>query len=253
MRITTAILLALGIAVSTQAQTDPNAKIDLTMIAPTSAVGVNEEIEIQIVASAQTTPQRYLVADIVFGWNPSELEFIGLSHVGSHPLLWVPPSGMPCPSGYQNCEGIGGDYTGINESIPPTDGNALYYGYGKLGSVWIIDEPVQIVKLRFRVLTSFSQSNVYFIPEININAEQKTIVYGSYIPGLSTTGVLTNATVVGSIREGDVDGNGVVNSSDLAQLIAAWGQTSFKGNPCDLNGNGVVDSPDLGILLDNWG
>jgi hypothetical protein len=55
------------------------------------------------------------------------------------------------------------------------------------------------------------------------------------------------------MREGDVNGDGVVNSSDLAQLIAAWGQTSFKGNPCDLNGNGVVDSPDLGILLDNWG
>jgi len=253
MRIMTAILLALGIAASTQAQTDPNAKIDLTMVAPTSAVGVDEEIEVQIIASAQTTPQRYFVADIVFGWNPNELQFIGLSHVGSHPLLWVPPSGMPCPAGYQNCEGIGGDYTGINESIPPADGNALYYGYGKLGSVWLIDEPVQIVKLRFRVLAPFSESNVYFIPEININAEQKTIVYGSYIPGLSTTGVLTNATVIGNMRVGDIDGNGTVNSSDLAQLIAAWGQASFKGNPCDLNGNGVVDSPDLGILLDNWG
>jgi|688.fasta_scaffold419229_1 hypothetical protein len=253
MKILTAIMLALGIATSIEAQTDPNAKIDLTMIAPTSVVGVNEEIEVQIVASAQTTPQRYLVADIVFGWNPTELQFIGLSHEGSHPLLWVPPSGMPCPAGYQNCEGIGGDYTGINESIPPADGNALYYGYGKLGSVWIIDEPVQIVKLRFKVISSFSQSDVYFIPEITVDAQQKTIVYGSYIPGLPTTGILTNATVIGNMRVGDIDGNGVVNSSDLAQLIAAWGQSSFNQNPCDLNRNGIVDSADLGILLDNWG
>lgn len=49
---------------------------------------------------------------------------------------------------------------------------------------------------------------------------------------------------------GDLDGNGVVNASDLAILLGAWG-------PCDacsadLNASGAVDAADLAILLGAW-
>ena len=46
---------------------------------------------------------------------------------------------------------------------------------------------------------------------------------------------------------GDLDGDGVVNSSDLGVLLSAWGSAAG-----DLNGDGMTDSADLGVLLANW-
>lgn len=51
--------------------------------------------------------------------------------------------------------------------------------------------------------------------------------------------------------EGDLNNDGVVNVSDLLQLLGVWG-------PCtdcveDITGDGVVDVSDLLLLLSNWG
>lgn len=50
---------------------------------------------------------------------------------------------------------------------------------------------------------------------------------------------------------GDVTGDGLVNSQDLAQLLGLWGPCPA---PCaaDLNGDGFVSSPDLALLLGSW-
>ncbi len=55
---------------------------------------------------------------------------------------------------------------------------------------------------------------------------------------------------------GDVNGDTVVDSTDLGMMGAAWG--SFEGdlswNPvCDLEPDGVIDSSDLGIMGAYWG
>ncbi|MBW7906273.1 MAG: hypothetical protein LC135_04670 [Phycisphaerae bacterium] len=52
---------------------------------------------------------------------------------------------------------------------------------------------------------------------------------------------------------GDVNGDGVVNQSDLGILLANFGQNVPPGTLGDLNGDGVVGQPDLGILLANFG
>ncbi len=48
----------------------------------------------------------------------------------------------------------------------------------------------------------------------------------------------------------DFDGDGAVGSSDLAVLLAAWGQS---GGVANLDGQGVVDDGDLALLLAAWG
>jgi T5SS/PEP-CTERM-associated repeat protein len=50
--------------------------------------------------------------------------------------------------------------------------------------------------------------------------------------------------------EGDVNGDGVVDTADLLQLLAAWGDC--PGCPEDVNGDDVVNTADLLILLANW-
>jgi hypothetical protein len=47
---------------------------------------------------------------------------------------------------------------------------------------------------------------------------------------------------------GDLNGDGIVASADLAILLAAWG----GGGAADINGDGVVDANDLGELLAAW-
>jgi hypothetical protein len=49
---------------------------------------------------------------------------------------------------------------------------------------------------------------------------------------------------------GDLDGNGIVDGSDLAILLSAWGESS---SIADLDGDGIVGGGDLGLLLTAWG
>jgi hypothetical protein len=53
---------------------------------------------------------------------------------------------------------------------------------------------------------------------------------------------------------GDLDGNGVVDGSDLLLLLEGWGECSDCDDcPADLNDDCSVDGNDLLILLSNWG
>lgn len=47
----------------------------------------------------------------------------------------------------------------------------------------------------------------------------------------------------------DLNGDGLVDSADLAILLGGWGGSG----PADLNGDGNVDAPDLSLLLGAWG
>ncbi len=50
----------------------------------------------------------------------------------------------------------------------------------------------------------------------------------------------------------DLNGDGVVNGSDLGDLLGQWG-VAGAGTCADLNGDGTVDGNDLGTLLGAWG
>jgi len=49
----------------------------------------------------------------------------------------------------------------------------------------------------------------------------------------------------------DLDCNGIIDASDLASVLGAWG--SCIGCPADLDASGVVDASDLAIILSGWG
>ena len=54
---------------------------------------------------------------------------------------------------------------------------------------------------------------------------------------------------------GDLDGNGVVDTTDFLALLAAWGPCPDPPAECpaDLDGDGGVGVTDLLTLLSNWG
>ena len=51
--------------------------------------------------------------------------------------------------------------------------------------------------------------------------------------------------------DGDVNGDGVVDTNDILAILSAWGQC--KACPEDLNGDGIVDTADLLQVLQNFG
>jgi hypothetical protein len=63
-------------------------------------------------------------------------------------------------------------------------------------------------------------------------------------------GVDLSATFI-PVCSGDINGDGVVSSSDLSELFGAWGSTGT--NPADLDLDGYVGNADLALLLGNWG
>ena len=72
-----------------------------------------------------------------------------------------------------------------------------------------------------------------------------TFTGGTFSSGLSATLVAEGEREL----NGDVNGDGVVNATDLGTLLAAWGSSVAS---CDLDGNGTVNGADLAILLTNW-
>ena len=52
---------------------------------------------------------------------------------------------------------------------------------------------------------------------------------------------------------GDINGDGVVNGSDLSQVLGFWGTCLSSDCPADLDGDGSVTGADLSLLLGGWG
>ncbi|MGA1709257.1 MAG: hypothetical protein ACO4CI_11285, partial [Phycisphaerales bacterium] len=54
----------------------------------------------------------------------------------------------------------------------------------------------------------------------------------------------------GVVVSPDLDGDGFVGGSDLAAMLASWGDC--EGCPADLDGDGTVGGGDLATLLAAW-
>lgn len=67
----------------------------------------------------------------------------------------------------------------------------------------------------------------------------------------SLNGSLIRITPTDTSCTADLDGNGLVDATDLAQLLSNWGAPGATRQ--DLNANSSVDGGDLSILLSTWG
>jgi hypothetical protein len=54
-----------------------------------------------------------------------------------------------------------------------------------------------------------------------------------------------------SAKKEDINQDGKVDASDLARVLASWGQT--KDPFSDMDGDGRVDGIDMSILMNAWG
>lgn len=157
--------------------------INLSLYGP-ETVELNEQFNISLVASGNET---MMAADVIIGWNPNDLQLIGVSHQNSHPLIWSSESGIKYP-----------DFYGINESIVPMDGTALYTGYVQLGQSINASNSFQIASFNFKAINTFTNTTISILPDLEINYPCETAVYGSNAAGVNVTGNLGNIQIVPS-------------------------------------------------------
>ena len=198
--IATAAALLLG------AQVRADSQINLSLVGPVGNVTTNQTIDVKLRATRQPIASfigdGFVAIDMVLGWDPADLQLLGLTQSGSVQLL---SSQFPSPAS---------DYTGINEVNPPADGDALYSAFAPLGNPVLVPlNGVQVTTFRFRVKRHFETTQVRILPTLTRLATADTAVYDSTIPGLNVLGSLSNATVTTPCAT-DADGDGACASSD---------------------------------------
>lgn len=78
-------------------------------------------------------------------------------------------------------------------------------------------------------------------PAVNMGPQGYAIV---------TTGAVLDADLIGPCPA-DLNGDGIVDTSDLGLLIVVY--NSVSGGPADINSDGIVDTADLGLMLQSFG
>ena len=131
--------------------------------------------------------------------------------------------------------------------IAATPYSDIEWTYPSLGGYYGKDTMTHAVKVgQFTFYEPFLQAGLGFYFEGNVRFEADG-------PGSQETsrGVLAFPDCFGCTVTcpADLDGDGEVGGSDIAILLAQWGE---QGD-ADLDGNGFVDGPDLTIVLANWG
>jgi hypothetical protein len=208
---------------------------------PVEVVGQTFEVKLRAASlpSSNLVGVSFIGIDCVIKWDPTKVQLLGLSSTGSVPLM---NSYLPSPAS---------DYTGVNESSPPADGNALYYAFANFGNpVQVSSNGVQVTTFRFKAIAEFQSSSVEILPSYTVRQRADTVVYDGTVPGLDVLGAISAATVTQAPPcRCDLDGDGIVGGGDLGVMLNNWG----AGGSGDFDGDGVVNGRDLGVLLSSWG
>ncbi|MFM1803778.1 MAG: hypothetical protein RL136_657, partial [Planctomycetota bacterium] len=220
-----AAMLSAGIA---QAQSI----VDLRLVGPAEPIIPGQIVEVKLRAERQdpAAAASFIAVDCIVGWNPEHLRFLGISTAGSVALS---QSYLPSPAV---------DYTGINEANPPADGTLLYYALAPLGQPRQIPEAgVQVVTFRFESISTFTQTSVEVIDNLNILFPTETAVWDGVVPGVDDFGVGYAATIdqldcstIFWYRDADGDGAGDPNDS-VADCVAPAGYVSSSNDLCPTN------------------
>ena len=252
------LCLCTAAALSSTVAADVN--VELRPECEKRTVGQTVKVGIYVVSDDDST-QLLSAVQIIFGWDPAELTLVGVD--------------APDPDLLQS-SGFPDDPFGINEVIPPADGDGIYIALAKIqagGPVPIPATPegTLLNTLEFVAINPASPSTISVLASAG-SPPTGTIVFDDEIPNFDITGLLIPGIVeINPVPYCPADlfpvgaPDRVVGPGDLAELLASWGACDFFDPVCPDNVNcaadlfpvgnpdGVVGPGDLAELLANWG
>lgn len=234
------------------------AEVDLLFDPPMQTVLLdeNDTFEINLVAhSADGTEQLISALDVIFTWDPTLLELLGVDD-GNADVSWLVSGFLNDPDDIN--DGISDPPIGV----PNNDGDALFTALAPPGAPAPTGpDDIVITTLLFRALQTTPATVVQFLPTLGDFGQ--TRVFGEGKQNDITGDISATATVV--IVSGacfaDFDDNGQVDAFDLAVLLGTWGpcpepcvpDEPSDSCPADLDPNCNVGPLDLALLLGAWG
>ncbi len=184
--------------------------------------------------------------DVILSWDNACLQLLGVENNGPYAWLF---SGFPAA-----------DPFGLNEQVPPQDGDGLYLAQGDFVLPEATPDGLLVTTFRFRALAG-TCGTVLGILEAAGTPLTQTVVWSGVMPGTPITGVLGALTLAIDSGpcpfHGDMNCDGMVDGQDVAPFVLAIIDPAAyaAGYNCDLirgdmNDDGLVDVGDLGPLLD---
>jgi hypothetical protein len=148
-----------------------------------------------------------------------------------------------------------------NENFEAIQSAPVNYSYDD-GQYWddtLFDIPegaVQAVATLYHQTTS--KEYIEFLRDANVTNDNGQIAYDQWVLGGMSVPIVMDSSMIDVSPtepiEGDVNGDGVVNVSDLLIIISEWGMCTIPSDcPADVNGDGFVNVTDLLIAIGNWG
>ncbi len=223
--------------------------INLEFRAVADVVAPGEIVEIGLYAvSDDASLQSFSAMEVIFDWDPTYLQFIGIDDTGAVALQ---SSFLPYPDG-----------TGLNEADPPQDGDGLYIAWAKPGlPVDATPDGVLITTFQYEAQEVTAGTDVGIAEEwTGESGTFYTFVVDGEIPGLHVEGLLIGTSIAVLLPcAADITGSegipdGVVDVLDLLAVLSQWGLSGTA----DITGpdeipDGIVDVLDLIAVLAAWG
>ena len=101
---------------------------------------------------------------------------------------------------------------------------------------------------------NWSPSSAVVMCEWEADCNQDGIIdYGQILSGQLFDGNLDWIPDICQPCPGDITGNHIVDSVDLAIVLSAWGSSGGEFAGTDINQDGIVNATDLTALLSSWG
>ena len=188
-----------------------------------------------------------------FGWTTSE-------PAGYE--IWVPPNGFleTAPEGRNLLELNYYSNTAIWQYVTLLPGGTYRYSFmhrGRMGvdqaRFEIVDTSTSQVVLS-RLVSTGNEGWVTYSGDFMATGNYFKIEFKAIYPTAGLGNLLDSISLVlfSPPCLGDITGNHIVSSVDLAIVLGAWGSSGGEFGT-DINSDGIVDAIDLGILLGSWG
>ena len=187
-----------------------------------------------------------------FGWTTSE-------PAGYE--IWVPPNGYldTAPEGRNLLELNYYSNTAIWQYVTLLPGGTYRYSFMHRGRQGvdqarfdIIDTSTNQVVLS-RLVSTGNEGWATYSGDFIATGNSFKVEFKAIYPTADYGNLLDNISLVRNEPcLGDITGNYIVNSVDLAIVLGAWNSSGGEFG-ADINHDGIVDAMDLGMLLGSWG
>ena len=157
------------------------ANINIELRPVNRSVTVNDAVDVALYLVSDNQATQYAIAaDVVFGWDETKLELLGIDNTGGASVM---ASFLPTQSS-------------LNETMPPADGDGFYQMLANFGApVAATPAGTLITTFKFTAIAPAPKGTTISVLSNGGSPNQNTRVLDGYTPNYNVLGSIGSATV----------------------------------------------------------